>query len=577
MARKHNYPVARYLNHIVCYAAFAALAGCDQSGDVQSFRQQQDGKPIWLSAERPVVNSNSQGPTLNLAAQGQQTPTDAKIIALNHSDVCQGLRYRDGGGDEHAGSANCSLAVCTSSGQTDCRVDGAMRAIDLSSIEFDKINNDQTIAGQAGTFNANDPKYSSCTKTGDSGCTATNQFFAVAHSLVNEGTLKKGTVLGSITGKYPSTSYPLGASPAGKKALLGSTLAGALMDAPSPYYYFRYDGMVQSFTPDADFSAGNILTGKTIFGVSGTAPVATPSLCQTAGDKDCFLPAATALVAINTNDLSPGVIKKGVTVAGISGTYPSAATPLDVGPGRSDFTISQIATNTSFALFTKNGDRVEVKGAGDLATASNIRQGVTIFGTAGSAVAFDYSKVRPIDIRKGVAIPNTASQGKLKLQTTCTTTAECVGADKPWQDVTGVVTGSGSDCTSGLSHCVYRNQAQQLDWAFHLADIKKNWEDSVTSCKDLDLTGKGWRLATQKELHIAAAQRIDKLGHYGFYQGGSDGARAFWTSTANYPKKNASDNPSVNLKIAYKKFDNLVWYESKDKTYEVTCVRKAAP
>lgn len=579
MDKKTRSTVALFSKLSAGCAALTVLVGCDPA--TTSLRSEQSTGKIWLSAARPIADASSQadastaGSAFGLAAQA--TPTPAAIMALPSAKVCLGVRYRDGNGEEQTGTKDCSLTTCAASGDTGCQVTGTMKAIDISTIDFAKVAVGGNIAGRAGSFDASDAQYRSCAATGDKDCTATGQYFAVAGNLLNEGTLKNGTTLGSLTGKYPSTAYPLGAAPAGKKALLAATFTDALKDAGSQYSYYRYDGVVQGFSPDADLSAANIITGKTVYGIGGSSPAPTARQCQNSMDKDCFLPAGGSYVAVNKTDLTPGVIKKGQTIAGVTGTYPSAATPMALGAGRVDFNSSMIASSTAFTLFTKAGDRVEVAGSSDLADPSNIRQGITIFAITGTAKAYDFSTIKPIDVRQGVAIPNTALHGALALSGNCSSAADCIGTGKPWLDVSRTVGEESSDCASGLSHCVYRNQTQQLDWAFRLADPKKNWAEAVTYCKDLSLSGGGWRLPSQKEIQIAAAQHLDKLGHYGFYQGTVDVNLGYWTSTIQYNKNSSAQTPAKDSKASYKRFNNLVWSYQKDATLEVTCVRKAAP
>lgn len=577
---KNTKPASLLGTFIAATAAMATLVGCDQTSDVQSLRSESRGEMIWLSATRPVIDQGEAVVSFGLATDPKAQTPKAPIMALPANQVCLGVAYRDASGDDKTGTKSCGLTSCTADGTIGCLTTNAYQAIEIATVDFAKIVKGTTIGGQMGTYDASDPKYALCGKTGQKSCTANSTYFAVSGDIVKNENIKLGIGRDLLSGSYPSAASPLAAAlPQGTKALTASNMDAALGKPEETYVFWNAKGEKQELKADANMVALNIIKDNTIFGIGGLADKTTAKTCGGIGKTDCSTK-NTNFVAVNTKDISPAKVRNGVTIAGIEGKYGSADAPLDLGTsGNKPFAINDLGTAGTYVLFNSKGKRIELTGSTDL-TAANLRKNVSFFGKTGTLEGFDFSSVRPIDVRYGVDIGSGGKKGAAKLQVSCASAAECIGADKAWQDVTQATMGGNSSCGTGQSYCVYRNQLQQLDWAFYLENSTKNWEDSVSHCRSLDqqtVNKKKWRLATQKELQIAAAQSLHKLGHYGFYQGGNQTERGFWSSTINFPKTASVTSPQKDRKIAYKVYNNLVWSEQKDKTHEIACVREVSP
>jgi hypothetical protein len=139
---------------------------------------------------------------------------------------------------------------------------------------------------------------------------------------------------------------------------------------------------------DPDLTAGNIMSGVDLFGVSGSFSAGTgPSSCSGDGQSGCVV--TDGFVSASSSLLLAGNIRAGVSVGGVTGSYPSSATPLAGSDTTSDLTSagfsSAVRGAAAFEWFDQTGARYTRTGDTDL-VASNVRTNVDIFGVTGTVV-----------------------------------------------------------------------------------------------------------------------------------------------------------------------------------------------
>lgn len=507
------------------------LVSCDAS-EPTTLRSANNDATIWLSPERPVppaplqiTESSSQ---TSSAESTTKTTSLPPLMTLGIDDVCKGISFRDISGNSRSGDRTCGLKECKASGDKGCKITGTMRSVDIAHIEANKhdMTKKATILGITGTFD--ESAYQDCGKSSDRGCTVKGDLVAVKNTTIRPGIIKSGVKLGDyFTGDYPSATHPLKGYIEGK-----AQVTGAIKDAlgsSEEHQFWTFDGRDSNLTGTPNFKGSNIITGNTIYGVGGTAPVPTVTNCEKVGDTDCFVSENESLLAVNTTILKAGHIKKGVTFLGVTGDYPSSANRLDGNSATADLDLSnynQLGQSGTYEYFDNEGNRYTVSGNDQLKPGS-IKKDVNILGQVGNLQGVDLSGVNAYDLRAGVA-----GIGKMDPNATCATKDDCVGDGKLWQDVSTSY-GETQDCGSGSTNCYLYNVMLKQVWHFALKTSQEAWLGAANACEGSTHGSKDdWRLPTQKETLIASVHGLGKLGLYGYFNnGGSD--RAFWTSTAN--------------------------------------------
>ena len=161
------------------------------------------------------------------------------------------------------------------------------------------------------------------------------------------------------------------------------------------------------------------------------------SHCSSDGASTCVVD-GTTYKAATVAHLTAGNIKSGVTLGGITGTYPSSSTPLS-GSNGTDLTSptfnAQIKSSAVFQYFGSDGKRYTGNGDTNL-TATNIANGVNIFGSTGTSG----SSPNAWDIRAGAIINGVTGM----LPVNCRNTANLAKYDAapPAYNVTAPVSGS---------------------------------------------------------------------------------------------------------------------------------------
>ena len=248
-----------------------------------------------------------------------------------------------------------------------------------SSMQFYNANGVLT----TGTKNCSGP--SDCTTDGEVGCVATATVPGVLATNLNPADIRNGQTIGGVTGSFSGAgalancdgssvhnctanpSYPaMEQAGAVDKILAGQTLGGETGNVVLP-------------------AANKVLSG-TNFGVSA-GDSGSVADCSSNGDDDCYLNSLGSFDAADLTNLSAGNIKSGVTIAGTAGDYPSSSYPLPSASATSDLNNAtfnaKIKSSSTFEYWTSEGIYQTSAGNDDI-IASNIKAGVTLFGTTGT-------------------------------------------------------------------------------------------------------------------------------------------------------------------------------------------------
>jgi hypothetical protein len=313
------------------------------------------------------------------------------------------------------------------------------------------------------------------------------------------------------------------------------------------------DGVTIKAAKLTNFDATKILTGTTIIGISGTAPLP-PADCTSNAQMGCV--STASFIAADYAQILAGNIKVGVTIGGVAGNYPSATYPLPGASAMADLTSatfsSQIKSPTAFEYWDSSGVRHVGAGDADI-LASNIAASASIFGVTGTITAPD-----PWHLRAGKTVMTGAGlvAGKLKMncrnsinlsaydasshgvglsgvaeiwdtiddyngfasvipenytgwssENVCGGVETTDGDSKVWKDVT-TNAGAASDCLTTPSNCSLKDKISGLEWSTKRSS-GSDWSTAVTTCLNLTYNNKtDWRLPTQKELMDATAHGI---------------------------------------------------------------------
>lgn len=311
----------------------------------------------------------------------------------------------------------------------------------------------------------------------------------------------------------------------------GSIITGTLEIPAIP------DPVVCPEEPDlTNLVEGNIKSGVIINEVTGTFTGAVYSNCDDNGQTGCI--ATATYKSADLSNLDVGNIKSGVSIAGVTGQYPSATYTLPGASATADLTAAtfdiQVKSGSVFEYWDESGARHT--DTGDLnITASNIKEGVVIFGTEGTIASPE--AVNKLDIRAGVTVNGVTGE----LKTRCRNTARLTSYDASWPptntadggvdngtvhwyetlsdyeskilfSTTGELpVGFTSDNDCGASNWVinggaaqYKDKITGITWTGNRPE--NSWANAVIDCANL-----GMRLPTQKEVMQAYVHGIAEL------------------------------------------------------------------
>ena len=572
---------------------------------------------------------------------------DYPIYMAKASDICSPIGFRDANGDLQVGTKTCdapapvAVTDCAADGEVGCKTTTSFKATDMLLAIAGNIKTGVTLAAVAGSVSPSAPD---CLSNGAIGCGTTSSYKSADMTNLLAGNIVFGVTIAGIEGNVtlPAvgkvyTGIPYGVNGTGSTGTLTYPAAGNVLSTAPAYgepgaqltpslSTCAADGSgcylpvyAVSTQPLKAISYDAINTNKTAIRSSLTLSgiVGTLADCSTNAVTGCVT-TATYKSADLTN-LTAANIKNTAVIAGVTGQYPSATYTL-TGSSGADLTNAtfnaQIKSSATFQYFGSDGTRNT--GTGDInLTATNIANGVSIFGTAGTSTGG--AAPDPWDLRAGVTVGSVT--GKLKyncrntvnsslynydvglasignygnlggtaldiwdtiddlnnnlaglppsLVTGWSTDTQCGGVEvtagdtNVWRDVTTTNGSTASTCAGTPAGCSYKDKISSLEWSAQAAMIK-TWPVALSYCSTLNTSpfynGRtGWRLPTQKELMSGYEHGIRSVPATNFLTS----SNYFWSSSTE------SDATGVAWDV------NLGYgsgYEFKYNNSNVVCVR----
>ncbi len=303
-------------------------------------------------------------------------PGDFPISTMAVDEVCKDKKYRNAKGEITVGTKDCgSLPLCSANGQV--------------------------------------------------GCATSSTFMSVSTTELVPAVVKSGTIVGGVTGTYPSATNPLTGADA--TADLDAATFATKIKSAGTFEFFGPDGTRYMFSGDPDLAGTNILSGIEIFGTTGTITAA-PAICTTNNVSGCVT-TATYRSADWTN-LTAANIKNGVSIAGLTGTYPSTG--------------NRLVNNTSTTDLASFGPATPVGT-------------YEFFDSAGSvygATVADGGTVTPTTSNQTISTAGTLYRSVIVQGDANLTTAN-IKDTVPLFGVTGSLTGAPANCsTNGQQNCL---------------------------------------------------------------------------------------------------------------------------
>lgn len=184
------------------------------------------------------------------------------------------------------------LDTCTGDAEEGCITTAAFKAADMAGFSSSDIKSSATIAGVGGSL-------ADCNSDGqNSSCVIAAGYTAVQTTKLKEGAIKSGYMLGGVTGKYPSATYPLPGFGRSDRVLTGATFDEAISQTDLSYEFWDHRGVKHAASTTSALVPGNIKSGVTLFGVTG-------AMVASSGAPDTW------------------DIRKGITINGVTGSIPT--------------------------------------------------------------------------------------------------------------------------------------------------------------------------------------------------------------------------------------------------------------
>jgi hypothetical protein len=240
----------------------------------------------------------------------------------------------------------------------------------------------------------------------------------------------------------------------------------------------------------ASISASDLLSSKTIAGITGTASPR-PEDCSSNGTTGCVT--TLNYKSADLANISAGNIKSGVTIAGQLGDYTGIAPdPWDVRVGK---TVNGVAGKLKVNCRNRvNPGVYNYDGA-----IGSIGQG----GHTASSTDFDIWDT--IDDSMGNP-PEVVSGWESNDCSGVDTAESSTDDDKVWKDVTTTNGTTASTCTATPANCTMQDKITGLSWSKLQASAA--WNTAWSHCQSNYNGQTGWRLPTQKELMEAYTHGI---------------------------------------------------------------------
>jgi hypothetical protein len=365
-----------------------------------------------------------------------------------------------------------------------------------------QVRDSDTVDGVRGTL-------ADCTADGATACVATASFRAADSARLVAGNIRAGVTLGGQLGEYPSASFPL--PDASTVPDLDLATFDAKIKSNASFEYWSSDGRRQTGDGDAYIRAENILSGVSVFGLTGTAlrlPCSHTSQSSCTADTACRWNGSACV-------LNPWNIKAGVTIAGVTGSIKTNC--------------RNRMTSTVF-----NSDAMPPGNAGT---------------TAGSS----------LDWWDTIDMNNNASSSPPS-QLPAGWTSDNVCDKELWTDAT-----PDGACNSAADDCMMKDNVSGLYWSesypssgLAAATTFASWNSAYPFCNNLNFGGRSdWRLPTQMELGAVYGRGLAYLAFKGgTARPGGDtrenndyfisGKTQFWSATTS----SAGTTAAYNLHIA---------------------------
>lgn len=167
-----------------------------------------------------------------------------------------------------------STTACSQDGQEDCRASAAYKAADKSTLLAAHIRKDVAIAGTVGTFPLPRP---TCSQAETVGCNippGSNALVAVDSSQIDARNIRNTITIGGQTGTYPSAGNPLAGS---SFASFDSAIAETQLASSQTFEFYDREGNRYEQQGDADLIAENIVSNTTLWGVTGSYKLDSPT------------------------------------------------------------------------------------------------------------------------------------------------------------------------------------------------------------------------------------------------------------------------------------------------------------
>ena len=163
-------------------------------------------------------------------------------------------------------------ANCTGNKQTGCIATTTYQSADLSSLNENVIKSGVTVAGTTG--NLIQESHTNCTDNNQQGCITTASYRSASFSNLTSANIKSGVIIAGVSGIYPSSTALIeGAS---SVADLDTATFDAKIKSTTDFEWFDAAGNRYQRGGAATIIAGNIKSGVTVFGVTGTIDTTAP-------------------------------------------------------------------------------------------------------------------------------------------------------------------------------------------------------------------------------------------------------------------------------------------------------------
>ncbi|MBC7533967.1 MAG: DUF1566 domain-containing protein [Oligoflexus sp.] len=328
--------------------------------------------------------------------------------------------------------------------------------------------------------------------------------------------IKAGIVIGSVTGAYPSSTYPLPS--ASNTADLDAATFDAKAKSGAAFEYWNSAGNYQTGAGDADIIATNIVSTATIFGLAGnlTAPAAIDPWNVRVGSVVNGVTGQLKTSCRNRANASfwdVGVPYTASTVDATADTLTITGHPftsnMTVRVGATSIPPGLSAPSTTYYVIYVDANTIKLSaasGPGAQVDITAVGSNVTVYQWSDGTIHW-WDTID--DYNNNLVYPTSLVAG-------WSSNTDCDYSN--WQDLTADGT-----CDTAADNCIMKDKISGLTWSESYpvagaaaASTALSWHKAIQHCNDLSFGGfTGWRLATQKELMEAYIHGIRDVGYNG--------------------------------------------------------------